>query len=66
MLSITHASLQAENLCQNGLNMHTILIRVTKVQAKNISDTAEQCKNQSCVVPKVKKGRTTLDGRGPG
>lgn len=30
MWSVTHASLQAENLCQHGLNMHTIAIRVIK------------------------------------
>lgn len=66
MLSVTHASLQAENLYQNGLNVHTVAIGVTKVQAKSISDTAEQCQDQSYLVPKVKKGRTALDGRGPG
>lgn len=66
MLSVTHSSPQAENLCQNGLNMHTIAIRVFKVQAKHISNTAEQCQNQSCLVPEVKKGRTALDGGGPG
>lgn len=62
MLSIIHASLQPENLCQNGLNMPTIAIRVIKMQAKHISDTAEQCQNQRYLVPEVKTGRTALDG----
>lgn len=55
MLSVTHASPQAENLSQNGLNMYTILTRVMDVQAKHISGTAEQCQNQSYLAPEVKK-----------
>lgn len=46
--------------------MHNIAIRFIKVQAKHISDRAEQCQNQSYLVPEVKKGRTALDGRRSG
>lgn len=60
MWSVRHASQEAENLSQNGLNMHTIAIRVIKVQAKHVSDTAESARMKGISLLRLKKAELLL------